>query len=72
MYVRILRNISWGSYATILQLRMYVWLEYWDYCVILERWDQQQGQLAWLITAFRVDGPSRKRNLQRKFESREL
>lgn len=54
------------------RLRTYVWLEYWDYCIILERRNQRQGQVVWLITAFHVDGPSRKRNLQRKFEKREL
>ena len=54
------------------RLRTYVWLEHWDYCVILERRNQRRGQIAWLITAFHVDGPSRKRNLQKKFESREL
>ena len=53
------------------RLRTYLWLKHWDYCVILERRNQQQGQIAWLITAFHVDGASRKRNLQRKFESRE-
>ena len=30
------------------------------------------AKIAWLITAFHVDGSSKKRNLQRKFESREL
>ena len=54
------------------RLRTYVWLEHWDYCVILERRNQRQGQIAWLITAFHVDGPSKKRNLQRKFQSRKL
>lgn len=53
------------------RLRTYVWLKGWDYCAILERRYQRQGQIAWLITAFHIDGPSKKRNLQRKFENRE-
>jgi len=53
------------------RLRTYVWLKRWDYCVILERRNQRQGQIAWLITAFHVDGPTKKRNLQRRFENRE-
>jgi len=53
------------------RLRTYVWLEGWDYCVILEHRDQSGKQIAWLVTAFHVDGDSRRRNLGRKFENRE-
>lgn len=52
------------------RLRTYVWLENWDYCIVLERRDQSGNQVAWLITAFHVDGPSRRRNLRRKFDRR--
>jgi hypothetical protein len=53
------------------QLRTYIWLTDWDYCVVLERRNHRKGPIAWLITAFHVDGPSKKRNLQRKFENRQ-
>ena len=53
------------------RLRTYVWLEPWDYCVVLEHRNLSGKQIAWLITAFHVDGASRRRNLRRKFGRRE-
>jgi len=53
------------------RLRTYVWLEPWDYCVVLECRSLSGKQIIWLITAFHVDGASTRRNLRRKFEERE-
>ncbi len=53
------------------RLRTYVWLEDWDYVIILEKREHRKGQIFFLITAFYVDGDSRRRNLQSKFSKRE-
>lgn len=48
------------------QIRTYVWLEEGDYCIVLEKLKIQVRKRAMLITAFYVDGPSRRRNLRNK------
>jgi hypothetical protein len=53
------------------RLRTYVWLEDWDYVIILEKREQRKGQIFFLITAFYVDGDSKRRNLRSKFNKRE-
>lgn len=53
------------------QLRTYVWLEDGDYCIILEKLKRPVQPAAMLITAFHVDGPSRKRSLRNKLVKRE-
>lgn len=50
------------------RVRTYVWLESRNYVIILER--RQKAGIAFLLTAFHVDGPSRIRNLRRKYENR--
>ncbi len=52
------------------RLRTYIWLEEWDYVVILEKRQQRIGEIAFLVTAFYVDGDSRRRNLRTKYEKR--
>lgn len=52
------------------RLRTYVWLEDWDYVLILEKRSQKTGEIAFLITAFYVDGDSKKRDLRKKLESK--
>lgn len=52
------------------RLRTYVWLHRWDYVVILEKRQQRIGEVAFLITAFYVDGESKRRNLEKKYEKR--
>ncbi|MGH7598766.1 MAG: hypothetical protein ACREOI_20625 [bacterium] len=52
------------------RLRTYVWLEERDYVIILEKRQQRLGEIAFLITAFHVDGDSRRRNLKAKYEKR--
>jgi len=53
------------------RLRTYVWLDDWDYVIILEKREQRKGQILFLITAFYVDGDSKRRNLRSKFNKRE-
>ena len=52
------------------KIRTYLWLEQWDYVVILEKRKQKVGTVAFLITAFYVDGNSRKANLMAKYLKR--
>jgi len=52
------------------EIRTYVWLENWDYCVILEKLRQHVQAVAMLVTAFHVDGPSQRRSLRNKFAKR--
>lgn len=53
------------------QLRTYVWLEDGDYCIILEKLKRPTQPAVMLITAFYVDGPSRRRSLQNKLAKEE-
>jgi hypothetical protein len=53
------------------KMRTYVWLENWDYVVVLEKRKLRGGRAsAFLITAFHVGGNSTRRTLQRKYENR--
>ncbi|MGH7901872.1 MAG: hypothetical protein ACRENZ_09065, partial [Thermodesulfobacteriota bacterium] len=53
------------------QLRTYLWLEDFDYVIVLEKRVIRFRGVYFLITAFHVDGDSRRRNLRRKHEKRE-
>ena len=52
------------------KINTYVWLEQMDYVIILRKRQQRIGEVAFLITAYHVDGPSRRRTLRRKHERR--
>jgi len=52
-------------------LRTYLWLEDWDYAVVLEKRPHRIGEIAFLITAFYLSFPRSRRNLARKYEERE-
>ena len=52
------------------KMRTYLWLESWDYVVILEKRKLRIGTIAFLITAFHVDGNSRKEDLKDKHSKR--
>lgn len=54
------------------RLRTYVWLELHDYVVILEKKAKRVGTVAFLVTAFHVDGRQKREDLQRKFQKRRL
>lgn len=51
-------------------IRTYIWLEHWDYVIVLERKELNRGPVAFLITAFHVDYSSTKRNLLAKYKKR--
>lgn len=52
------------------RLRTYVWLERHDYVVILERQQRRGATVAFLITAFHIDGNQKRRDLERKHAAR--
>lgn len=52
-------------------LRTYLWLEEWDYAVVLEKRPHRIGEIAFLITAFYLGFPRSRRNLARKYQERE-
>jgi len=53
------------------RVRSYAWLESGDYVVVLEAKQKRIGLVAYMITAYHIDGSSRRRNLQRRYENRE-
>lgn len=53
------------------RIRIYVWLKDWDYAIILEKKSLRINHVAFLVTAFYVDGDSNRKNLQRKYLKRE-
>ncbi len=60
---------AWDYEEARRKIRTYVCLENWDYIVILEKRNLRGGRtIAFLITAFYVEGNSTRRKLQRKYE----
>lgn len=53
------------------QIRLYLWLEPWDYVVILEERDGRGGRIYFPITAYHPDGEDRRQSLRRKYKKRE-
>ncbi len=53
------------------QIRTYIWLEKLDYVVILEIRRKPAYTIAFLVTAYHVDGDSVRRNLRTKYDKRE-
>ena len=51
--------------------RVYLWLEEWDYVVILEKRMRNALTRYFLVTAFHVDGDSTRRSLTRKYQARQ-
>ncbi len=56
----------WNYMEKGTRLRTYVWLQTLDYCIVLEPRDLGTERVAFIITAYHVDGASRRRNLKRK------
>lgn len=52
------------------KIRTYIWLENLDYVIILEKRQHRIGEIVFLITAFYVDGDSKRKDLRRKFEKK--
>lgn len=51
-------------------IRTYLWLQNGDYVVVLEKKTIRRGEIAFLVTAFYVDGPGRRRALEHKHKKR--
>ncbi len=49
------------------KIRTYLWLDLWDYCIVMEK----RKKVVALITAFYIDGDSKRRNLSRKLANKE-
>lgn len=64
-------SVTWWDYEEAQgRVRTYVWLRDFDYVVVLQKKHLRLGTVAFLITAFHVDGHSSRRGLQRKYEQR--
>jgi hypothetical protein len=51
-------------------IRTYVWLENWDYVIVLEKKQQRIGEVAFLVAAYHLDGESQSRRLRKKYAKR--
>jgi hypothetical protein len=60
----------WDYLEGIGRLRTYLWLEEWNYVIVLEKRKLEKGEIAFLVTAFYVDGESSRRNLRKKYHRR--
>ena len=61
--------IKW-DYQEGKKIRTYLWLERFDYVIILEKRHQRMGIIAFLITAFHVDGDRTRQQLKKKYNHR--
>jgi len=52
------------------KLRTYLWLEECDHVVVLEKQSRGFRNVAFLVTAFHLDGESRRRAMRKKYENR--
>ena len=52
------------------KIRTYVWLEHWDYVIIFQKRRARVGEIAFLITAYHVDGSATRKKLAQKYERR--
>lgn len=52
------------------KIRQYLWLEAWDYVVVLEERNMRRGPVLFLVTAYHVDGEGTRRQLRKKYEKR--
>ncbi len=60
----------WDFLEASRRIRTYIWLEDWEYVVILEKRQLDNEEIAILITAFVVYGSSTRKNLLAKYEKR--
>lgn len=54
------------------RIRTYLWLQNWDYVVILEKREQRRGPVAFLVTAYYVEGDSTRKKLLKKWNYRQI
>ena len=60
----------WNNREGSNKIRTYVWLENFDYVVILEKHNRKFGLIMFLITAYHLDGESSRRKMRKKYEKR--
>ena len=60
----------WNYQESSGRVRTYLWLEELDYVVILEKRKHRRGEIAFLVTAFHLDGESGRRMMERKYRQR--
>ena len=61
---------TWDYRETNRRIRTYLWLEDWDYVVIIEKRMVGNKEVVFLVSAFHIDGESKRRNLRMKFSRR--
>lgn len=52
------------------EINTYIWLENWDYVVILKKRKMRVGLVAFLITAFFISGRESREKLRKKYDNR--
>ena len=52
------------------KIRTYLWIEKYDYVVILEKRKQRIGEIMFLITAYHLDGDSSRKKMMDKYNKR--
>jgi hypothetical protein len=52
------------------RVNTYIWLEEFDYVVLLRRQSMRKRDVAFLLTAYHIDGPSVRRSFARKYQLR--
>ena len=52
------------------RVRTYLWVKDYDYVVILEKQSRGRREVYSLVTAFSLDGPSRRRAMEKKYQNR--
>ena len=62
--------LAWDRVEGSGKVRTYIWLFDWDYVIILEKKKQRAGEIAFLVTAYHVDGEGRRRSLRRRYDER--
>jgi len=61
---------KWEYREPTKRIRIYLWLEAFDYVIILEKRTVGKKEIIFLITAYYVDGESTRRSLKRKYNER--
>lgn len=52
------------------RINTYIWIEDWDYVIILREKQMRIGKVYFLVTAYYVDGNSSRRSLRKKYSKR--
>lgn len=62
--------ILFWDYKVRKRIETYIWLKDHDYVLVLKKLCKSWGTVYFLLTAYHVDGDSRRRNLTRKYDER--